>query len=57
MGFAARLGLDARQVREAVIQSEAWSWMFENRTPRMLEEDYYPGVSASSIILKDVVSV
>lgn len=57
MGFAARLGLDARQVREAVIQSDAWSWMFENRTPRMLEEDYYPGVSASSIILKDVVSV
>lgn len=55
MGFAARLGLDAKQVRDAIIQSDAWSWMYENRSPRILQEDYYPGVSATTIILKDVV--
>ncbi|KAL9096635.1 MAG: hypothetical protein Q9165_001122 [Trypethelium subeluteriae] len=54
MGFAARFGLDPRRVREAVIGSEAWSWMFENRTPRILTEDYFPGESALTIILKDV---
>ncbi|PGH12700.1 hypothetical protein AJ80_06646 [Polytolypa hystricis UAMH7299] len=54
MGFAAQLGLDAKEVREAIVASEAWSWMHENRSPRMLEEDYFPGVSALTIILKDV---
>ncbi|KAK2829887.1 hypothetical protein FQN49_007161 [Arthroderma sp. PD_2] len=54
MGFAARLGLEAEQVRSAVIASDAWSWMHENRSPRMLQEDYFPGVSALTIILKDV---
>ena len=56
MGLAARLGLDAKKVREEVLASEAWGWMFEHRTPRMLTEDYYPGASALTIILKDVVS-
>jgi 3-hydroxyisobutyrate dehydrogenase len=56
MGFAARLGLNAKEIREAIIASDAWSWMHENRSPRMLEEDYFPGVSALNIILKDVVS-
>ena len=55
MGFAARLGLDAQKVKDAVIESDAWSWMFENRVGRMLSEDYFPGVSAVTIILKDVV--
>ncbi|OCL07470.1 2-hydroxy-3-oxopropionate reductase [Glonium stellatum] len=53
-GLAARLGLDAREVRDKVVRSEAWSWMFENRSTRVLEEDYFPGVSALTIILKDV---
>ncbi|KAF2270962.1 hypothetical protein CC78DRAFT_7371 [Lojkania enalia] len=52
-GFAARLGLDAKEFREAVIKSEAWSWMFENRSVRTLTEDYFPGASAVTIILKD----
>lgn len=56
MGFAARLGLDAEEVCNAIIASDAWSWMHENRSPRMLKEDYFPGVSALTIILKDVVS-
>lgn len=56
MGFAARLGLNAQDVCKAIIASAAWSWMHENRSPRMLKEDYFPGVSALTIILKDVVS-
>jgi 3-hydroxyisobutyrate dehydrogenase len=56
MGFASKLGVDPRVVRDEVCKSEGWSWMFENRVPRMLEEDYFPGMSALTIILKDVVS-
>ena len=56
LGFAARLGLNAEEVVKAVNASEGWSWMFENRAPRTLKEDYYPGASALTIILKDVVS-
>ncbi|OJJ50783.1 hypothetical protein ASPZODRAFT_126723 [Penicilliopsis zonata CBS 506.65] len=54
MGFAARLGLDATQVAEAIKSSDAWTWMHENRLQRMLEEDWNPGASALTIILKDV---
>ncbi|KAF2022017.1 3-hydroxyisobutyrate dehydrogenase mitochondrial precursor [Aaosphaeria arxii CBS 175.79] len=52
-GFGARLGLNGKDIREAVIGSEAWSWMFENRSTRTLTEDYFPGASAVTIILKD----
>jgi 3-hydroxyisobutyrate dehydrogenase len=56
MGFAAKLGVDPKLVAEKAgdESSPSWCWMFENRTPRMLTEDYYPGVSALTIILKDV---
>ncbi|EFE37710.1 hypothetical protein TRV_07645, partial [Trichophyton verrucosum HKI 0517] len=57
MGFAARLGLNAQEVCKAIIASDAWSWMHENRSPRMLKEDYFPGVSALTIILKDVTII
>jgi 3-hydroxyisobutyrate dehydrogenase len=56
MGFAAQLGLDANKTAEAIKSSDAWSWMHENRLQRMLEEDWHPGASALTIILKDVVS-
>lgn len=56
MGFAARLGLGAVATAEAIKGSAAWSWMHENRLQRMLEEDWHPGASALTIILKDVVS-
>lgn len=56
MGFAARLGLDPEATMHSINGSDAWAWMFENRVPRMLQEDYFPGVSALTIILKDVVS-
>jgi 3-hydroxyisobutyrate dehydrogenase len=57
MGLAANLGLNPETVQKKVCESDAWSWMFENRVPRMLEEDYFPGVSALNIIVKDVVSL
>lgn len=56
-GFAARLGLNGKDVREAVVGGRAWSWMFENRSVRTLKEDYFPGASAVTIILKDTVRI
>ncbi|KAF2643279.1 oxidoreductase-like protein [Massarina eburnea CBS 473.64] len=53
LGFAARLGLNGKVVREAVIGGKAWSWMFENRSVRTLTEEYFPGASAVAIIVKD----
>lgn len=55
MGFAAQLGLDAHKAATAIIESDAWTWMHENRFPRMVDEDWNPGASALTIILKDVV--
>lgn len=57
MGFAAQLGLDAHKIADAIKSGDAWSWMHENRLQRMLEEDWHPGASALTIILKDVVSI
>jgi 3-hydroxyisobutyrate dehydrogenase len=56
-GFAARLGLNGKDVQDAVLKSQGWSWMFENRSQRTLKEDYFPGASAVTIILKDTVSL
>lgn len=55
MGFAAQLGLDVSKTATAIIQSDAWTWMHENRFPRMVDEDRNPGASALTIILKYVV--
>ena len=55
MGFAAQLGLDARATAAKIFASDAWTWMHENRFPRMVEEDWNPGASALTIILKDAV--
>lgn len=54
-GFAARLGLNGKDVREKVIGSLGWSWMFENRSVRTLSGEFFPGASAIGIIMKDVV--
>lgn len=56
-GFGAKLGLNGKDVFDAVVKSKGWSWMFENRSQRTLKEDYFPGASAVTIILKDTVSV
>ncbi|KAJ5697376.1 hypothetical protein N7488_011060 [Penicillium malachiteum] len=54
MAFAAQLGLDATKTADAIKSSDSWSWMHENRLQRLLEEDWHPGASALTIILKDV---
>ncbi|EGY22028.1 hypothetical protein VD0002_g4074 [Verticillium dahliae] len=53
MAFAARLGLDTRQIFELLKNAAAWSWMFENRVPQMLEADWTPH-SALAIFVKDL---
>ncbi|KAJ5098741.1 hypothetical protein N7532_005742 [Penicillium argentinense] len=53
-GFAAQLGLDAVKTAEAIKASGSHTWMHDNRLQRMLEEDWHPGASALTIILKDV---
>jgi 3-hydroxyisobutyrate dehydrogenase-like beta-hydroxyacid dehydrogenase len=52
MGFAQRLGLDLAVAQKAVLESDAWNWMFEHRTPRMLT-GFQPVASAVNIIVKD----
>ena len=65
MGWAAVLGLDCGWVYEEVTKKgadakggrgrgEIWSWMFGNRVPHMLKNDWTP-LSATDIILKDMV--
>ena len=59
MGLAAMAGLNTKEVFEAIREKggkarEGWSWMFENRVPHMLSNDWGTVHSAVSIILKDV---
>ncbi|RSL76857.1 hypothetical protein BHE90_004951 [Fusarium euwallaceae] len=53
MAFAARLGLDTRQVFQLLGHAAAWSWMLENRVPQMLDADWTPH-SALAIFVKDL---
>lgn len=53
MGFASHLGLDLRETAKEIIASDGWSWMFEHRSPRMLDPNFQPIASAVTIILKD----
>ncbi|TDZ67775.1 L-threonate dehydrogenase [Colletotrichum trifolii] len=53
MAFAARLGLDTRRVFDLLGNAAAWSWMFENRVPQMLDADWTPH-SALAIFVKDL---
>jgi 3-hydroxyisobutyrate dehydrogenase len=56
MAFATWLGLDLERTREKVLNSSAYSWMFENRSPRILKNAFAPPPpSALTIIIKDVV--
>ncbi|EOA81414.1 hypothetical protein ACJQWK_10997 [Exserohilum turcicum] len=56
-GFAARMGVNGQDLYDQVVgnkdANKAWSWMFENRSQRTLKQDYVPGASAVTIILKD----
>ncbi len=53
MAFASKTGLDAQQVYEIITVSAGNSWMFENRVPHLLADDYMPH-SAVDIWLKDL---
>ncbi|KAL4874792.1 NAD binding domain of 6-phosphogluconate dehydrogenase-domain-containing protein [Aspergillus karnatakaensis] len=53
MAFAASLGVNTRVFHDSVVGSEASSWMFENRVPHMLGDDWTPH-SALGIFVKDM---
>ncbi|KAL3512167.1 hypothetical protein ACH5RR_024884, partial [Cinchona calisaya] len=53
MAYGARLGLNTRLLFDVITNSRGTSWMFENRTPHMLENDYTP-LSALNIFVKDL---
>ncbi|KAL6001466.1 hypothetical protein ACLOJK_007204 [Asimina triloba] len=53
MAFGARLGLNTRILFEIVTHTKGTSWMFENRVPHMLDNDYTP-YSALDIFVKDL---
>lgn len=53
MGFASHLGLDLPTAGQALVESDGWSWMLNNRLPRILHPEHQPVVSAVNIIIKD----
>ncbi|KAB5524328.1 hypothetical protein DKX38_022077 [Salix brachista] len=53
MALGARLGLNTRMLFDFVKNSGGTSWMFENRVPHMLDNDYTP-YSALHIFVKDL---
>ncbi|KAL5545367.1 hypothetical protein UlMin_009151 [Ulmus minor] len=53
MAFGARLGLNTRTLFDIITHSGGTSWMFENRVPHMLDNDYTP-YSALDIFVKDL---
>ena len=53
MAFALKSGLDAREVYRVITASAGNSWMFENRVPHILDNDYSPK-SAVDIFIKDL---
>jgi L-threonate 2-dehydrogenase len=53
IAFAKRLGLDLSRVYEVITASAGNSWMFENRVPHILDNDYAPK-SAVAIFTKDL---
>lgn len=53
MAFGAKLGLDTRDLYEIIKNAAGGSWMFENRTPAMLNADWTPH-SQLAIFVKDL---
>ncbi|MGJ3261037.1 MAG: L-threonate dehydrogenase [Rhodospirillales bacterium] len=53
LALGIRSGLDAHTVYEVITASAGNSWMFENRVPHVLENDYSPK-SAVEIFVKDL---
>jgi L-threonate 2-dehydrogenase len=53
MAFGTALGADPKVLYEVIRNAAGGSWMFENRVPRMLDDDYAPR-SAIDIWVKDL---
>ena len=53
MALAAKAGADTRAVFEVISASAGNSWMFGNRVPHMLDDDFSP-LSAIEIFVKDL---
>jgi L-threonate 2-dehydrogenase len=53
MALAAKAGADTRAVYDVISSSAGNSWMFGNRVPHMLDDDYTP-LSAIEIFVKDL---
>jgi 3-hydroxyisobutyrate dehydrogenase len=53
MALAAKAGADTRAVYEVISASAGNSWMFGNRVPHMLDDDFTP-LSAVEIFVKDL---
>lgn len=53
LALGTRAGLDANDIYEVICNSAGASWMFENRVPHILQDDYTPH-SAVEIWLKDL---
>ena len=54
MAFGMAQGLSPDRVLEVVSQSAGTSWMFENRAPRLIEEDFVPAHASLTIWPKDL---
>jgi 3-hydroxyisobutyrate dehydrogenase len=53
MAFAAKAGMDLETVYKVICNSAGGSWMFQNRVPHILADDYTPH-SAIDIWIKDL---
>ncbi len=53
IAFGAKAGVDTRVLYEVISNSAGNSWMFSNRVPHMLDDDYTP-LSAVNIFVKDL---
>lgn len=53
IAFGARAGIDPNRIYEVITNSAGASWMFQNRVPHILADDYTPH-SAVEIWLKDL---
>jgi 3-hydroxyisobutyrate dehydrogenase len=53
MVLAIRAGVDAKTIYEVISNSAGSSWMFRNRDPHIVDNDYSP-LSAVDILVKDL---
>jgi L-threonate 2-dehydrogenase len=53
MAFGVRAGADPKALYDVICGSAGSSWMFQNRVPHILEDDYTP-LSAVDIFVKDL---